>query len=98
MARADYTYSIESYQGRNIIQIEDLNLGNMSVTNDIENVLSEIGRVEKIDPSSYMVVYKDSTGDWDGFDFKSGNFIALTEESWQDAVTKYVQIQIQNAA
>lgn len=94
MNHSDYTYQIENYAGRNIIVVEDLNLGNTSVTNNIENILNEICRIEKIFIHSYMVIYKDSEGVWGGYEHKDERFISLNEVSWQDAVSKYAQIQL----
>lgn len=54
---ADYTYTVEG----NIITIIDLDLGNRSVTNDIDYVLAEI-RAEVGDLSGYSVIYRDSMG------------------------------------
>lgn len=97
MARADYIHEIITCAGRNIIKIEDLNLGNKSITNDIENVVAEIARLEKIDPAQYMIVYKDSEGTWDGWDHQQQQFIPLSEEDYRDAVDKYILKQL-NAA
>lgn len=94
---ADYTYEIQEHSGRNVIVIEDLDLGNKSVTNDIENVLRDVQDFEKIDAKQYMVVYLDSMGHWDGYDYKSKSFIALTEDSWEHAVSKFVQLQLDHA-
>jgi len=58
---ADYTYTVEG----NVIAIVDLDLGNRSVTNDIEYVLDEI-RLEIGDLAGYSVIYRDSMGRWDG--------------------------------
>ncbi|HXS55775.1 MAG TPA: hypothetical protein VN726_06600 [Hanamia sp.] len=94
MNRSDYTYSIENFSGSNVIVIEELNLGNTSVTNNIENVLNEICRIEKLFIHSYMIVYKDSEGVWDGYNYQKEIFLALNESTWQDAVSKYAQIQL----
>lgn len=58
---ADYSYTIDG----NIIAIVDLDLGNRSVTNDIDYILEEI-RAELGDLSGYSVIYQDSMGRWDG--------------------------------
>lgn len=57
---ADFTYTIKN----NTIEIIDLNLGNKSVTNDIENVIRKIATEQNIDPHDYKIIYKDSEGDW----------------------------------
>lgn len=58
---ADYTYTVEG----NVIAIVDLDLGNRSVTNDIEYILNDI-RSEMGDLAGYSVIYRDSIGRWDG--------------------------------
>ena len=54
MVHADYVYTIVD----EIVNIVDLNYGNMSVTNDAENVLTEINDQEEI--SDKRVIYIDS--------------------------------------
>lgn len=58
MKRADYIYKISD----RLVEITDLNLGGISVTNDAENVLTEINSEENIE--NLAVIYKDSEGDW----------------------------------
>lgn len=58
MAKAEYTYVIEG----DTVNITDLNLGDMSVTNDAENVINEIAQIEYI--RDKRITYKDSEGDW----------------------------------
>jgi hypothetical protein len=59
MRKADYTYTIEN----GIVKITDLNLGNVSVTNDAENVITEIQKETNI--KGLKIVYRDSEGNWD---------------------------------
>ncbi|GAB2530798.1 hypothetical protein [Spirosoma aerophilum] len=54
---ADYTYTVEG----NIIAIIDLDIGNRSVTNDMNYVLAEI-RAEVGDLSGCSVICRDSMG------------------------------------
>ena len=56
MVRADYVYRIIG--NNTIVNIVDLNKGNMSVTNDAENVLTEINSIEEI--KNKRIVYLDS--------------------------------------
>jgi len=89
--RADYIYSLEKYRRKvDCIVIEDLNLGSVSVTNDIENVIKEICDTEKIEKEQFMIVYKDSTGQWDGYDASTNEFVGLAEESWYDAIALWI--------
>jgi hypothetical protein len=62
LPKSDYKWKFKD----NILFIQDLNLGRMSVTNNIENVLSEIKDEmgEKI--TEAKIIYKDSQGVWDG--------------------------------
>jgi hypothetical protein len=68
--QADFTYSIFG----NVISIIDLDLGNRSVTNDIETSCgsSIVG---------FKIMYRDSEHIWDGIDWdgKRASFFALRE-------------------
>lgn len=97
MSRSNYRHQILQCAGRNVIAIENLNIGGMSVTNNIENVVDEIAAAEKIDPQQHMIVYKDSDGVWDGWDYSNGSFISLQEDDYKDAVDKYILKQLQQA-
>lgn len=59
MTKSDYTYTIED----GFLKIVDLDMGGMSVTNDIENVITEIGLSEDI--LNLRIIYQDSMGEWD---------------------------------
>jgi len=60
MSRSNYSYSVDG----GVVYVIDLNLGNMSVTNDLECVLAEIESVEGI-LSDKRILYCDSDGNWD---------------------------------
>jgi len=74
---ADFTYSISG----NVISIVDLNLGNRSVTNDIENVLRKIEHYRQGSISGFKIMYRDSEATWDGvhWDGHRASFFALCE-------------------
>lgn len=58
---ADYIYSIAN----NRLSITDLDLGNISVTNDIERVLTEINHIEGNRAELVNdIIYCDTEGDW----------------------------------
>lgn len=69
---ANYTYILNLE--KKIIYINDLNLGNKSVTNDIENVILSveediINNIEKdidFDIMNFNIIYKDSDNEWTG--------------------------------
>lgn len=46
----------------------------MSVTNDIENVVADIANWEGVNPEIYFIAYKDTEGDWDGWNAASQSF------------------------
>ena len=74
---ADFTYSIVG----NVISIIDLNLGNRSVTNDIQNVLRKIEHYDQGSIAGFRIMYRDSEGMWDGIDWDGhrASFFALRE-------------------
>ena len=91
MARADYDYQLTKYNNKiDVLAIEDLNLGNVSVTNDIENVVEDICRLETINKEQFMIVYKDSNGQWDGWDSSTNQFISLGMDNWYDAIELWI--------
>lgn len=71
--RADYTWA-EQPADRSV-HIIDLNLGNMSVTNDAENVLAAIHK--EIDLTGRTVTYTDSEGQVDQLLHEAGEFIGF---------------------
>ena len=71
--QADFTYSILG----NVISIIDLDLGNRSVTNDIENVLRKIEYYHQGSIVGFKIMYRDSEHIWDGIhlDGKRASFL-----------------------
>jgi len=65
----------------NVISIIDLDLGNRSVTNDIENVLRKIEYYHQGSIAAFHIMYRDSERIWDGinWDGKRASFFALCE-------------------
>lgn len=66
---SDYIYFIKG----KVLIIEDSDLGNRSVTNDIQNVLTAIHN--ELDFLPETIIYKDSEGNFDGVDHDKGKFI-----------------------
>ncbi|CCH03546.1 hypothetical protein FAES_pFAES01052 (plasmid) [Fibrella aestuarina BUZ 2] len=87
--RADYTYSIEG----NIIVIVDLDLGNRSVTNDIENVLADI-RTDLGSLAGYSVIYRDSMGHWDAVSLVNDvvYFYPLNATEREKALSRFIPL------
>jgi len=68
--KSDYTYKIDG----TVLFIEDRDLGRMSVTNNIENVLEEISKELGTSIQNYQVIYRDSDGNIDGVITQGGKF------------------------
>lgn len=82
---SDYIYFIKG----KVLIIEDSDLGNRSVTNDIQNVLQAIKTDLEFLPE--VVIYKDSEGNFDGVDHDKGKFIKfypVNESDLQKALEK----------
>jgi hypothetical protein len=77
--QADLSYSM----ALDLIKICDLNLGNKSVTNDIENVLRKIEAWHQASIAGFRIMYRDSDGHWDGvwWDGQDATFFAFRETS-----------------
>ena len=74
---ADYRYRIIDATPYPVLVINDLNLGNRSVTNGIECVLAQI-RNEVPNIGKHRVIYSDSEGIFDEVIIdNSGNFLAF---------------------
>lgn len=75
-SKADYTYQVDG----KIVTIRDLNLGNISVTNDAEEVLERIGK--EVDLSDKKVQYYDSCGQLDRLLHENGVFAGFAPGPW----------------
>lgn len=92
-AKASYDYLVQQLKSVTIIGIIDLDKGT-SVTNDIENVVEEIGEAEDIDPKECLIVYRDSFELWDGWDHKTQSFVPLQCRTLDDALNKLMSRQV----
>ncbi len=75
-SNADYTFEVDD----DLVTIHDQNLGNISVTNDIEDVLAQIHR--EIDLTGKKVQYYDSCGQLDRVLQESGKFKGFAPGGW----------------
>lgn len=91
MVQALYTHRIIKHAGQRCLLIEDLNKGGKTVTNDIENVVEQICEDEQINPVEHIIVYKDSAGVWDGYNFSTKQFMPLVQDNWRDAVETFIE-------
>jgi hypothetical protein len=88
---ADFTYSLSG----NVISIVDLNLGNRSLTNDIESVLRKIEHYHQGSIVGFKIMYRDSEGVWDGIKWDGGRalFFALRETEEERARKKLLDLK-----
>ena len=79
MSRSDYIWDITKHDGHDVLSITDLNRGRMSVTNNMEHVISEIERELELSKTVLpdLIVYRDSCEIWDAWDNKKEDFILL---------------------
>jgi len=102
MKEADYSYEIE--QG--VLVIMDKDLGNKSVTNDMDNVIKKIasveGGIEKIQKLK-GITYKDSMGIWDGVRIERKGVGIYTEiyslggtKDKKEAINKIINRRVRN--
>ena len=61
--RADYSLQVD--EPAKEIRIIDADLGNMSVTNDLDRVLCDVAGLIDESLDKYSIVYRDSLGTWD---------------------------------
>ena len=61
--RADYSLQVD--EPAKEIRIIDADLGNMSVTNDLDRVLCDVAGLIDESLDNYSITYRDSTGTWD---------------------------------
>lgn len=86
---ADYTYTVEG----NTVAIVDLDLGNRSVTNDIEFILADIQADLGI-LAGYQIIYRDSMGRWDGVRLVNNtvHFYGLGESEKEQAMNRLLHL------
>lgn len=90
MIGPDYTFQFRKVKGHSFIMIEDLNKGGQSVTNGIERVVKEIAKKKEVNPVEFNIIYKDSEGVWDGYNFSTKQVFPLREPHWLKAAIKTV--------
>lgn len=84
--RASYRYWF--VKKLNLFAIVDLGSGK-TVTNDIENVLTDIKVQTGYDLTEKTIIYKDSYGAWDGVEYNGTiNFYSIGVSDYQDALGK----------
>jgi len=88
--------SLITMRGR-IVYVEDLNMGRMSVTNDIENVVDKVFEQVSINDID-GIIYRDSDGVFDAVIYDSNgkfkDFLLLGSVSnLQEAIKRYEELK-----
>jgi hypothetical protein len=90
-SKSDYRFKFID----DVLVIEDLNLGRMSVTNNAEDVISEIRTSTDRRLTEHFIIYKDSEGVWDqmipSYSLSGCSevfFKHIGETNLEDAITK----------
>lgn len=95
-SKASFGYITDTYKGNKVVYITDQSvMPQVTVTNDIENVIADIATSEEIDPKDYLFLYKDGEGRWDAWDAEYNDFVILGERNSLDAIEVYLG-KIQN--
>ena len=74
--RADFDWRVHG----DLVKIVDLNLGNMSVTNDLENVLAALVGELPNPITQFRFIYRDTMGEWDHIRVRDHEVLAHTFE------------------
>jgi len=90
---SDYAYQFRKVKGRPFIMIEDKDIGGKSLTNDIDRVVHIIAKKERINPVEYYIIYRDSEGIWDGYEFATKTFFPLRQPHWLKAAIKAINYE-----
>lgn len=101
---AEYTYHLfdykkEGYLNIRFLLIEDVgdHTINLSVTNDIQNVVLNICEKEIENPESIVIMYRDTMGYWDGYVFKTDSFFSLLGSKLEEqAIEVYIKMYGEN--
>lgn len=97
LPKASFFYRFGTVDSKRILLIWDLNLGTISLRNDIENVVDSIGERESIDPKMYSIIYRDSEGRWDGWDHLQQGFISLSlPDSLKDNIQEHLNFSFED--
>lgn len=97
---AEYTYHLFDYKKEGYIDIRFLlirDIGdpstNLTVTNDIVRVVTDICEKEIENPEDLVIMYKDSLDYWDGYIFKTDSFFSLLgSKTEEQAIEVYIKM------
>lgn len=94
--KASYTFAFISVLGRNcltIIDEFDPQNPTTTVTNIIEDVVEEIFQKVVLDytPNNCVIVYRDSEGEWAGWDHQTQSFKPVIGNNGREAAESYIE-------
>lgn len=89
--RSNYTTYIREVKKQPFIMIEDKGGNYMSVTNNIEHVVNTVCTLYHLNPIEHNIIYCDSDGIWDGYNYSTKQIFPLQETSWLKAAIKLIK-------
>lgn len=92
---ANFLYRIGHINYQAVLLIWDKDRGNRSVTNDIENVVADIAFNHAIEAKEHLIIYRDSTGRWDGWDAEKAAFFPVGSK-FLDWIAKSLNFTFEN--
>lgn len=88
MSKCKYSWELGNLRGFKFLILRDQYFGNsMSLTNGIEDVYEELNTLKNL---PVRVVYRDTEGNWDGWNPITNRFIILNASSSVDAMDKFL--------
>jgi len=78
-SKSHYHYVAKITDTAKLILIKDLDMGGMSVTNNIENIIEQICFENNLDPKEITCAYQDSMGMICGFNYSTGEFYPIIQ-------------------
>lgn len=93
-AKCSFEYNIND-DALTIKLVDSNEPGSASLTNSIRQAIGYIRYNQHIEPTDYLIVYRDSTGQWDGWDPRTNQFVGLgVMLSGDDALEYYQQLEM----
>lgn len=88
-----FKYSVIDIQGKAVLFIEDTNTDNdMTGRKDVINLVKKLPKWG-VDVDNYIIIVKDPSAVYDGWDLQRGTFISLEESDIESAVKKYINLK-----
>lgn len=98
MKHAQFKYQLVEYKGRRVILIEDtkdlFEICN-TVFNDMPYVIEHIELIESLKAEEYIILIKDTTLTWDGWNARTQEFTRIGRKDWTQAFTVFNFMQLE---